>query len=102
MDSYGSLPLTVSGYTYILTAVGMFSKFLFTVPLAADDAFIVSEGLYLLFPTFGSCDTLISDRGTEFTAKVTQHFVIYLKSSRNSHPVFVTIAKKLVSALMLP
>lgn len=102
MDSYGSLPLTVSGYTYILTAVGMLSKFLFTVPLAADDAFIVSEGLYLLFPTFGSCDTLISDRGTEFTAKVTQHLVIYLKSSRNSHPVFVTIAKKLVSALMLP
>lgn len=72
MDSYGSLPLTVSGCTYILTAVDMLSKFLFTVPLAADDAFIVSEGLYLLFPTFGSCDTLISDRGTKFTAKVTQ------------------------------
>lgn len=72
VDSYRPLPFTVSGYTYILTAVDMFSKFLFTVPLAADDACTVSEGLNLLFTTFGSCDTLISDRGTEFTANVTQ------------------------------
>ena len=62
----------MSGHTYNLTAVDMFSKFLFTVPLAADDACTVSEGLYKLFTTYGTCDTLISDRGTEFTAKVTQ------------------------------
>lgn len=95
MDSYGPLPLTVSGYTYILTAVEMLSKFLFTVPLASDDACAVSEGLYLLFTIFGSCDTLISDRGTEFTAKVTQtlcHLFQIKQEFTHSRPVLCIIA----------
>lgn len=89
VDSYQPLPFTVSGYTYILTAVDMFSKFLFTVPLAADDACTVSEGLNLLFTTFGSCDTLISDRGTEFTAKVTQILCHLFQIKQEFTPSFV-------------
>lgn len=86
VDSYGPLPLTVSGYTYILTAVDMFSKFLFTVPLAACT---VSEGLYLLFTTFGSCDTLTPDKGTEFTAKVKQTLCHLFQIKHEFTPSFV-------------
>jgi hypothetical protein len=69
VDSYGPLPLTISGHTYNLTAIDMFSKFLFTVPLAADDACTISEGLDILFTIFGTCDRLISDRGTGLYSK---------------------------------
>lgn len=71
LDIYGPLLLTVTGYTYILTAVDLFSKFFFHMPLASDGACTVSQRIYLLFATFGSSESHISDKGTEFTAKVT-------------------------------
>ena len=36
-DPYGNLPITLQGYTYILTATDIFSKYLVTIPLANKD-----------------------------------------------------------------
>ena len=69
VDLYGPLPPSAQGLTYIFTAVCMFSKYLFCLPLANRDALTVANALFQLFTTFGSCDTLVSDRGSEFIAK---------------------------------
>jgi len=45
---------------------------LVAIAIANKDAITVSEALFQLFNTYGVCDTLIADQGTEFTAKVTQ------------------------------
>ncbi len=64
IDLYGPLPITPQGNTYVFTAVDMFSKYLYAVPIANSDAATVSWAIFLLFTTFGTCQTLISDRGT--------------------------------------
>jgi IS30 family transposase len=45
----------------------MFSKFMFAYPLRNKDAATICEALYHMFTTYGVCQTLISDRGSEFT-----------------------------------
>ncbi|MEW8548163.1 MAG: DDE-type integrase/transposase/recombinase, partial [Candidatus Thiodiazotropha sp.] len=79
MDLYGPIPVTSRGYSYIFTAVDMFSKFLYTKPLLNKDAMSVSEVLFEMFTTFGVCDTLISDQGSEFTARVTKELCCLLQ-----------------------
>lgn len=71
VDLYGVLPVTAHGNTYLFTAVDMFSKLLYAKPIPNKDAVTVSEVLMDLFTQFGTCDTLICDHGSEFTAKVT-------------------------------
>ena len=70
VDLYGPLPPSIEGSTYVFTAVDMFTKYLFVVPIANKDALTVADALFKLFTTFGTCSTLISDLGSEFIAKV--------------------------------
>ena len=72
-DIYEPLPVTHSGKVYILTVVDMYSKFLVATPLESKDALSVATALYHVFTLYGVCETLITDNGTEFMAKVTQH-----------------------------
>jgi hypothetical protein len=65
IDLVGPLPITNKGHAYIFTAVDMFSKFLFTVPLKASDSMTVSSAIFQLITQFGLCSTFISDRGSE-------------------------------------
>lgn len=53
MDLYGPLPRTALGNVYIFTAVDLFSKFLYVLPLPTKDAMTVSEALLALFTTDG-------------------------------------------------
>ena len=89
VDLYGPLPLSSQGNNIVFTAVDMFSKYLFTVPIANSDAATVSLALFQLFTTFGTCQTLISDRGTEFTSKVTQEICRLLDVPQQFTPSFV-------------
>ena len=41
MDLFGPLPVTQKGIIYVFTAIDMFSKFLFTVPLPHCDSITV-------------------------------------------------------------
>ena len=52
IDLVGPLPITNKGHTYIFTAVDMFSKFLFTVPLKASDSMTVSSAMFQLITQF--------------------------------------------------
>ena len=68
VDLVGSLPISPQGFSYALTAVDMFSKYLISIPLANKDTITVASGLTQIFTTYGVCNTIISDRGTEFTS----------------------------------
>lgn len=91
VDLYGPLPCSSRGTcnTYIFAAVDMFSKLVFAKPLANKDAATVSEALFDLFTQYGVCDTLISDQGREFTAKVTTEICKLLGIQQQFTPSFV-------------
>lgn len=91
IDLYGVLPLTNRGNTYLFTAVDMFSKLLYAKPIPNKDAITVSEALMDLFTQFGTCDTLICDRGTEFTAKVTPELCKVMHIQQQLHQVMYII-----------
>ena len=67
----------------------MFSKFLYAKPIPNKDATAVSEVLMDLFAQFGTFDTLICDRGSEFTAKVTSELCKMLHIQQQFTPSFV-------------
>ncbi|WAQ98060.1 POL4-like protein [Mya arenaria] len=89
IDLYGPVPVTSRAHTYIFTAVCMFSKFLFAIPLRNKDAVTVSEALFSMFTTYGVCDCLLSDRGSEFTAGVTAQLCKLLQIPQQFSPSFV-------------
>ena len=89
IDLYGNLPITPQGYTYILTATDLFSKYLVTIPLANKDTLSVASGLTQLFTKYGICDTLLSDRGVENVSKVMTEVCRQLYIPQEFSPAFV-------------
>ena len=49
VDLYGPLPISQQGYSYVLTAVDMFSKYLVSIPIANKDTLSVSSALIQIF-----------------------------------------------------
>lgn len=86
VDLYGPLPCTEHGNKYIFTALDMFSRFLFTLPLPNKDACTVSEALFQLMTQYGVCDTLISDQGKSDTG-VTQELCRMLNIPQQFTPL---------------
>ena len=89
VDLYGPLHISLKGNVYVFTAADMFSKFTFAKPLANKDALSVSNALFHLFASFGVCSTLISDQGTEVTAKVTREVCKMLGVEQQFTPSFM-------------
>ncbi|MCG8077951.1 MAG: DDE-type integrase/transposase/recombinase, partial [Candidatus Thiodiazotropha taylori] len=89
IDLYGNLPITPQGYTYVLTATDLFSKYLVTIPLANKDTLSVASGLTQLFTKYGVCDTLLSDRGVENVSKVMAEVCRQLCIPQEFSPAFV-------------
>ena len=89
MDLFGPLPVTQSGNTYVFTAVDMFSKYLFTVPLPNSDSITVSQAIFQLICTFGVCDCIISDRGSEFISSCTREVCKMLSIVQDFTPSFI-------------
>lgn len=67
----------------------MFSKYLYAKPLPNKDAMTVSEALFDMFTTFGISDTLVSDQGSEFTARVTKELCSMLQISQQFSMSFI-------------
>ncbi|XP_062587193.1 uncharacterized protein LOC134248836 [Saccostrea cucullata] len=88
LDLYGPLPVTPSGKSYIFTAVDLFSKYLFTMPIANSDALSVGVAIFHLVCTFGVCSTFISDRGSEFVAKATKETCKLLQIHQDFTPSY--------------
>ena len=60
------------GYYYILTAIDVYSKFLFTTPLKNKTAEVVAAAIVEILLRVGLCSRLQSDLGLEFQAKILQ------------------------------
>ncbi|CAC5391981.1 unnamed protein product [Mytilus coruscus] len=88
MDICGPYPVSVNGNTYVFTAVDMFTKLLFAYPLRNKDAITVCEAIYRMFTAYGVCQTLISDRGSEFTNKCTAELCKLLEVTQEFTPAF--------------
>ena len=89
VDLYGPLPVTTQGFSFVLTAVDFFSKYLVTIPLANKDTITVAAGLTQLFTKYGVCETLISDRGSEFVSKCMSEVCRQLCIPQEFTPAFV-------------
>lgn len=72
IDLLGPLPICSSGNSYVFTALDMFSKFVFALPIRNKDVATVSEAIFQLTTNFGVPQTLISDQGQEFMGKCTK------------------------------
>ena len=68
VDLVSSLPISPEGFSYALTAVDIPSKYLISIPLANKDTITVTSGLTQIFTKHSVCNTIISNRGTEFTS----------------------------------
>ena len=72
IDIVGALPVS-GGFKYILTAIDVFSKYLFAVPLKHPDAESVTQKLVSIFHQHCYIpDTILSDLGSVFTSKIVQ------------------------------
>lgn len=60
------------GYYYILTAIDVYSKFLFTTPLKNKTAEVVAAAIVEILLRVGLCSRLQSDLGLEFQARILQ------------------------------
>lgn len=73
----------------MFTAVDMFSKYLWVMPIKNSDALTVGLALYYMVTTFGVCNTLVSDNGSEFIAKAAKETCRLLQVQQNFTPSFV-------------
>ena len=74
IDFVGKVPDT-GGFTHILTAKDVFSKYLFAIPLRNASAPNVAKHLFHLFMRNSYIPkTVLSDMGTDFTVKVMTEF----------------------------
>lgn len=89
IDLFGPLPITNRGNTYIFTAIDMFSKLVFNVPIPNCDSMTVSCALFDMFCQFGVCSTIISDRGSEFISACTKHVSNLLGIQQNFTPSMI-------------
>ena len=70
IDIVGPLPASNS-FTHILTAVDVFSRYLFAVPLKKPDTHSVAKGLLSIFTRHAYVPKhILTDKGTAFTAEL--------------------------------
>lgn len=86
IDLFGPLPMSQRGHAYIFTATDMFSKYAYNVPIPNCDSMTVALVLFEMFCLFGVCDTLISDKGSEFISACTKEVCNLLAIRQNFTP----------------
>ena len=74
---------------YIFSAIDIFSKYVYNVPLPNCDAMTVAYALFEMFCNFGVCDTIISDNGSEFISSCTKELCKLLQVNQNFTPSMI-------------
>ena len=70
IDLVGPLPHS-NGFTYIRTAVDVFSRYIFAIPFRRPNEQSVVKGLILIFTRHAYVpNTILTDKGTTFAAQV--------------------------------
>ena len=89
-DLVGPLPISASGYRYVLTMMCLFSKFPAAIPLKRVDNITVLDAMFEVFSCFGIPKVLLSDQGSVFTSHLTklmcQQFQIKKIQTSPYHP----------------
>ena len=68
LDFVGPLPNTSHGHVYLLTVMDTFTRWVEALPVRASTAEAMVRILSTeIFPRFGLCEWLHSDRGSQFT-----------------------------------
>ena len=88
MDLCGPFPLSSAGHSYIFTAIDMFSKFVFALPIHNCDHLTVCHAIFQLCASYGVCQTIVSDQGSEFISKGTKELCRLLEVSQEFTPSF--------------
>ena len=71
MDILAGVPKTKEGFQYILLLTNSFSHWAEAFPLKTQDAQEIADILYsVIFTRYGTCRSLVSDRGQIFLSKV--------------------------------
>ena len=69
LDFVGPLPTSTRGNNYLLTVKDTFTRWLEAFPIRSANAAIVVRRLETeIFPRYGLCDQIHSDRGSQFTS----------------------------------
>ena len=89
IDLFGPLPPSPTGNIYIFTAIDMFSKFLYALPIRNKDVATVSQAIFSLTTNYGVCQTLVSDQRKEFTGKCTRKVCSLLGLKQEFIPSFI-------------
>ena len=76
IDIFGALPITQDGYQYVLLVIDTFTKYCELIPLKSIDAYTVAVALFEnIICRYGSFDTILSDRGSQFISMVHSHLI---------------------------
>jgi transposase InsO family protein len=76
------LPLTSRGNRYVLVIHNLFTKYTHLVPMVDKSALASASALVSFFLTFGLCDLLHSDRGSDFTSAIHESITKWLGMGR--------------------
>jgi hypothetical protein len=79
LDSIGPLPMDNFGNGHILVIIDNFSKFVMLYPTPSTEAISYVQSLVHHIGIFGSCSTIRTDGGTQFTANICKEFSKMLK-----------------------
>ena len=89
LDFVGPLPRTSRGSMYLLTVMDTFTRWLEAFPLRAATAEAVVRTLSTeIFPRFGLCEQLHSDRGSQFTGDLLASVASALSISHTQTPSY--------------
>ena len=89
MDFVGPLPKTSKGFTYVLTVMDVFTRWLEAFPIRAATADVVVRTLTTeVFPRFGYCEQLHSDRGSQFTGDMLASVAAVLSIHHTQTPAY--------------
>jgi transposase InsO family protein len=89
IDFVGSLPRSKKGNKYMLTVSDCFTRWLEAFPCRRANAQVVVDKLVTeIFPRFGVCDQIHSDRGTQFLSDLVSEVVGTLGIRQSSTPSY--------------
>jgi hypothetical protein len=89
IDFVGPLPRSKKGNEYMLTVSDCFTRWLEAFPCCRTNAQVVVDKLITeIFPRFGVCDQIHSDRGTQFLSDLVSEVVATLGIRQSSTPSY--------------